>query len=292
MKEQPVAQTKKERKKLPAKYWLMILSVFCTITMVITFFVDASYIPIRGMIGETLVPFQKGITSVSVYIQDVADKLGNMQDLINENESLREQLDALKNENISLQQDLFELNKLRGLLKLDQEYQEYEKVGARIISKDPGNWFSSFVIDKGTDDGLTLDMNVMAGSGLVGRIVEIGKSWSKVEAIIYDNSNVSGSVLSTEDNLIVSGDLELMAGGNIAFTQLVDSDNMVSIGDKIVTSSISDKYLPGILIGYITSIDVDSNNLTKSGTLTPAVDFEHLDEVLVILQTKQQISYE
>ena len=58
---------------------------------------------------------------------------------------------------------------------------------------------------------------------------------------------------------------------------------------KVVTSNISDQYLPGILIGYISSINTDSNNLTKSGYLTPVVDFEHLDEVLVIMELKQQI---
>ena len=65
-------------------------------------------------------------------------------------------------------------------------------------------------------------------------------------------------------------------------------DSTVRNGDKIVTSNISDKYLPGILIGYIDSISTSSNNLTKSGTVTPAVDFSHLDEVLVVMEQKQQ----
>jgi rod shape-determining protein MreC len=76
----------------------------------------------------------------------------------------------------------------------------------------------------------------------------------------------------------------------IEFEQLVDSSNVVVEGDKIVTSNISDKYLPGILIGYISTINQDANNLTKSGYITPAVDFEHLEEVLVILETKQVLT--
>ena len=75
----------------------------------------------------------------------------------------------------------------------------------------------------------------------------------------------------------------------IGFGQLIDSNQKVEVGDKVVTSNISDKYLPNILIGYISEINQDSNNITKSGKITPAVDFEHLDEVLVILETKQQI---
>ena len=78
-----------------------------------------------------------------------------------------------------------------------------------------------------------------------------------------------------------------MADNCITFGQLIDSQNMVVVGDKVVTSDISDKFLPNILIGYINSIDVDANNLTKSGLLTPAVDFEHLSEVLVITDLKQ-----
>ena len=130
-------------------------------------------------------------------------------------------------------------------------------------------------------------MNVIAGAGLVGRIIDVGPDWAKVQSIIADNSAVSGMVLSSSDNLIVSGDLENYRNGYISFSKLVDDADKVKIGDKIVTSNISDKYLPGILIGYISTLEDDSNNLTKSGTLSPAVDFEHMNEVLVILELKK-----
>ncbi len=132
-------------------------------------------------------------------------------------------------------------------------------------------------------------MNVIAGGGLVGRIVAIGSNWAKVNAVINDDSNVSGMVLASSDILMVTGSLQLMEEGTIGFEQLIDSQNTVKVGDKVVTSNISDKYLPSILIGYISEINQDSNNITKSGKITPAVDFEHLEEVLVILKTKQQI---
>ena len=158
-----------------------------------------------------------------------------------------------------------------------------------LIAKDSSNWFHTFVINKGAEDGLLTDMNVMAGSGLVGRIVDVGPDWAKVMSIIDDNSNTSGMVLSTSDNLMVRGDLEQYAEGMIRFEMLIDNADRVVEGDKIVTSNVSDKYLPGILIGYIAKVNVDSNNLTKSGLITPAVDFEHLEEVLVITQLKQTI---
>ena len=118
----------------------------------------------------------------------------------------------------------------------------------------------------------------------------MGPNYARVLSIIADNSNVYGTVLSTSSNLLVSGDLQsMMTDGVITFGQLSDSENKVSEGDKIVTSGISSKYLPGIPIGFISAVNTSANNLTKSGTITPSVDFEHLQEVLVILELKKQV---
>ena len=161
-------------------------------------------------------------------------------------------------------------------------------MGARVIGKDTGNWFSSFIIDKGSKDGIMTDMNVMAGSGLVGIVTNVGPNWAKVRSIIDDTSSLSGMVMSTSDTLIVSGDLELMDDGYIRFSQLIDEDDAVASGDQVVTSTISNKYLPGISIGYITEIEKDANNLTKSGFITPAVDFKRLTTVLVVMELKEE----
>ena len=283
----PIVKRKGEKFTLPSKYLLLIMTILCVGMMVLTFTTDLFSGPLSFAAGYVVVPFQEGITAVGTWMSEKSDELAQIRILLEENEQLKKQVDELTIENTMLQQDKYELNHLRELYQLDDEYSEYQKVGARIIGWDGGNWFHSFTINKGAEDGLEVDMNVMAGGGLVGRIVRVGSNWAKVTSIIDDNSNVSGMVLSTSDNLIVSGDLELMSQGMIRFGQLVDSDNEVVEGDKIVTSNISDKYLPGILIGYISTMEMDSNNLTKSGRVTPAVDFAHLEEVLVILEKKQ-----
>lgn len=268
------------------------MTVVCVLFMAITFFTDFFAAPLSNFAGAVVVPFQSGISRVGGWISNRSDELKTLKDVLAENERLQSQVDALTIENNSLQQDKYELNNLRQLYKLDKEYEEFEKVGARVVAKESGNWFHTFVIDKGSNDGIMVDMNVMAGSGLVGRVTEVGSDWSKVISIIDDNSNVSATVLSTADSCMVQGNLETMNRGVITFSKLINGENAVKEGDKVVTSHISTKYLPGILIGYISSITSDANNLTSSGYLTPAVDFAHLEEVLVIMDLKKDYSEE
>ena len=286
----PVVKKKGERFTLPGKYLLFILTVLCIFLMLLTFGTNVFDKPLNTALGYVVIPFQQGISRAGEWLSRRSEELGQIRVLLDENARLKEEVAALTEENTLLQQDKYELNHLRELMELDEQYSGYEKTGARIISKDPGNWYSSFTIDKGSDDGLAVDMNVIAGGGLVGRITSTGPNWARVTAIISDNSNVSAMTLATGDNLIVSGDLQRMSEGVITFTKLVDSKNVVAEGDKIVTSDISDKYLPNILIGYIHTINRDNNNLTKSGYIAPAVDFEHLSEVLVITDLKQVIT--
>ena len=274
---------------IPSKYLLLILTAFCFIMMTITFTTDFVAEPLNSVAGFVVVPFQKGVSTVGTWLSDRSDELTQLKDVLEENKKLKERIDELTTEVNSLQQDKYELANLRELYNLDNQYADYEKIGARVISKDSGNWFHSFVIDKGSDDGVEVDMNIIAGSGLVGRVTEVGYNYAKVTSIIDDKSNVGAMVLSSSDRLIVSGDLELLNRGFIRFSQLIDDENKVKEGDKIVTSHVSDKYLPGILIGYINQINIDENNLTSSGLLVPAVDFSHMDEVLVIMTKKQEI---
>lgn len=285
----PVLKRPKEKFTLPSKYLLFLLTCVCIAIMVLSFKTPALNTPLNSIAGVLLVPFQNGISEVGGWISDKSDQLMEIKDVLEENQRLKAEVDRLTIENTKFQQERYELNQLRQLLKLDEEYSEYEKIGAQIIARDSSNWFSSFTINKGSNDGIQINCNVMAGSGLVGRVTDVGPNYAKVTSIIEDNNNTSGLLLSTGDHLIVTGDLTTMSKGMIAFNKLVDNDNKAAVGDKIVTSNISNHYLPGILIGYISSIETDSNNLTKSGSLTTAVDFEHLEDVLVIMELKQTI---
>ncbi len=281
---------KKNQTSHTNRYILIGLSVFCAFMMVLSPFSDRAAGPFKALANVTVIPLQQGINYIGGWLGDMKDNFSTMQQLRSENESLQEQVDALTTENNYLQEERYEYERLQELYQLDQNYAEYEKTAAHVIGKDSGNWFSTFTIDKGSRDGIDVDMNVLAGSGLVGIVTEVGPTWAKVRSIIDDSSNVSGMVLSTSDTCIVSGDLSLMSTGQISFDQMENNDNVVAVGDQIVTSYISDKYLQGILIGSISEINVDSNNLTRSGYIIPAVDFNNIQEVLVITTTKAELT--
>ena len=272
-----------------SKLILFFLSLICGIMIIASFALEFTNSPVKDVVGVVLTPIQSGINHVGGWFSGKMDYFEDNLKLAAQNEELQSQVDQLTVENTQLLQDKDELNSLRDLYELDHKYETYEKVGARVISKDDSsNWFSTFTIDKGSNDGLAVDMNVMAGSGLVGIITDVGPNWATVRSIIDDYSNVSAQISETEDTCIIAGDLSLTDEGTVRLVKLNDPDSKVKVGDTVVTSQISDIFLPGILIGYISEIGVDSNNLTHSGLVSTVVDFKDIKEVLVIKNLKQK----
>ena len=272
---------------LKSRHVLIVLVIICITLILATFTRGNSQGPLYTIAGTVITPFQNGVNRVGNSLLDWSSGFKNVQKLNAENEERRAKIDELTAQNTQLIQAQAELKRLEDLYELDQEYPEYTKVAASVISKDPGNWYSTFVINKGTADGLAVDMNVLAGSGLIGIITETGENWSTVRTIIDDASSISGMIASTSDTCVVSGNLSMMDSGKIEFSELKDRDEVVTEGTAIVTSNISTKFLTGLLIGYVAEIEEDSNHLTKSGTLIPAADFKNIREVLVIKELKQ-----
>ena len=275
------------RINLKSKHLLAVMTLFCVSCIVATFASGAATAPLQEAAGLVVVPFEKSINRIGQLLSVTRQSLKDKQELISANEELQNQIDNLTQQNNKLIQDQGELLRLRELYKLDAEYADYPKVAARIISKDPGNWYDTFMINKGSNDGIRVDNNVIAGKGLVGIVTEVGPGWATVRSIIDDSSSVSAMTVSTSDNCVITGDLELIDEGKLRFEQLYDQENKVTAGERIVTSTISEKYDEGLFIGYVNDVEQDSNNLTKTGTIVTPVDFQHLKDVFVITVNKQ-----
>ena len=273
------------------KYLLIVCVIFCIVLMFLTYRFPDRFSGIKSVVGNVVSPMQRGINNIGRSISDRLQAFRDVKKLRKENEELKAAIEALTATNQELTQEKYELDGLRRLYELDAKYTEYDKVAARIIASDTNNWFYSFVVDKGSDHGIKVGMNVMAGNGLVGIVSETGKNWSRIRSIIDDNSNVSGMSIETHDTCIVSGELKLMKESGVIKVEMISMDAGFNENGEIVTSHISDKYLQGILIGYIKDIKIDSSNMTKTAYLVPAVNFERLDEVLIITELKEAYDF-
>ena len=278
----------KNQTSMPSKYWLVILAVICVGLLGIEAVSDGGG-PLRFVANYTIVPMQKGISYAGRYLSDISDNFDTLKEVRAENDELKSRVDELTIDNTRLRQEQYELERLRELYQLDENYSDYEKIGAHVIANNGSNWFNDFTIDKGSNDGVKVDCNVLAGSGLVGIVTEVGPDYARVRSIIDDSSNISAMILSTSDICMVRGDLQLASDGKIHFENLPNNDNEIQVGEQVVTSHVSSRFVQGLFIGYISDIQVDSNNLTRYGYITPAVDFSNLQEVLVITTTKQEM---
>jgi rod shape-determining protein MreC len=226
-------------------------------------------------------PMQNGVDKIGLWMDSKVKNLQEIEALNEENEALKDELAECKENINQYQSELQELEELRALYDLDDEYPELNKTAAHVFAKDSSSWFSTFYIDKGSNQGIFTGANVMCGEGLAGVVTECYDNYSKVRAIIDDESNVSARIMPANALCTLQGSLNNYEDGYLEVIN-IDKDAAVSVGDKIVTSHVSERFHPGIVVGYVKEITLDSNNLTMTAKVTPAVDFENLSAVLVV----------
>lgn len=268
-----------------SKNILIVVTIICAFLILISTMQNSFLNPIRKYAGLVLTPVQSGISSFGITIASSIDENRHLHSAYKENEELKTRLAELTEENNRLKSETSELSRLRELYELDQSYMQYPKVAARVIAKDSQKWFRVFRLDKGLADGIQKDMNVLCNGGLVGIVTEVGANYCTVRSIIDDESNVYCESQYSGDTCLVKGNITAYEDGSIDISN-ISKDAIFNDGDAVVTSSLSTKFLPGILVGYATDISIDSQHLTKSGKLIPVADFDKIKEVLIITTLK------
>ena len=279
----------REKKKIniSSKLIYSVIAMMCIGLIVVSYLFPDVLAPVRTAVGDVFAPMQKGITVVGNGISEKLKLFSDKKELIEQNEKLTDELNNLKIELQMLGQQKSELNFYRELYEYDSVYLNSQKVAALVIGRDP-NDCTTFIVDKGADDGITPDMNVMAGGGLVGIVTETGKNWARIRTIIDDDSSVSGRFQITSDTCIVKGNTKRYDDGVID-VEMINLNAAVYDNYEVVTSYISEKYLPGILIGYVSNVRKDPSELNQRAYLTPVVDFEHLEAVLIIKAVRESL---
>lgn len=289
MKKRRSRNRNRKRIEITPKYLLLGLTILCIVLMTLSLFVGGIFNPVREFTNYFIQPMQKGVNVVGRFIQSKTEALQNYDELLKENDELKSKVEEYQKQVSTYQLDSYELERLQALYELDETYADYRKTAAHVIAKDTSNWFEVFYVDKGSDDGIEEGCNVLYGNGLCGIVTETGSDYAKIRTIIDDTSNVNGMILPSESICNVEGSVNNYSNGYL-LADNIDKDADISVGDEVVTSYVSSKYLSGINVGYITRIEEDSNNLTKTAYITPACDFSGIQEVLIILETKKTVT--
>lgn len=235
----------------------------------------------ENVIGNVVTPIQKVLKMTGDSISSKLKPIKNiwvyeekLQELVEENSKLKKQVI----ENTLDKNEYRELKKLEELLEYDKNISPEKVMASNIISKDPGNWFSMFIIDKGTDDGVSKNSTVVTGEGLVGLVYEVGSNWAKVISIVDNKSSVGIEIISGDKlyDGVISGTID---GKLVGY--LFDPDAEVAVGDQIISSGIG-IFAKGIVIGSVEEVIVDNDSLLKNISVKPNVDFKNLNIVMVI----------
>ncbi len=277
------------KKDIHPKYLLLVLSVICIGLFVLSAFTDTLR-PVKRGTAKIIMPMQEGIDKIAGWVDEKLEKRRENDDLRAENEALKKELEDKEQALLRNQTELSELSDLRSLYKLDQLYPDYNKTAARVVMTDPSGWYNEFYIDKGLNDGVYEDCNVLYGNGLLGIVTESYDDYAKVRAIIDDHSHITAEIGEVGTVCTVEGSLRNMDDGYLMAVD-INASAGVKAGDKVVTSRVSDRYHYGLMIGYVESVTPDSNNLTATARISPAASFRDVTEVLVIIDRKQEVTY-
>ncbi|MBO6202233.1 MAG: rod shape-determining protein MreC [Selenomonas sp.] len=269
------------------KGWAMafvVVSLFCIIFFAARGRFQA---PVSSQsVSLVLSPFQQGVSWISDELRHVTEAVWEMATLYEQNKMLRNEVEQLRGINLQANEALAENERLRNMIGYKQSAHQFDMVAARVIGRESDTWSRMIVIDRGTMSGIANDMPVVTPQGLVGRVVEAGLNSSKVQLILDPRSSVGTIVQRAQSRVtgIVQGDMD-----NPTMPQMVNIPKNADVveGDVIVTSGFGGVYPKGIIVGLVSSLKNDAGGLLKIGVLEAAVDFQKLEDVLVITASRE-----
>lgn len=200
--------------------------------------------------------------------------------LRHENKLLRREMDQLRQQLLSTREIEKENERLRDLLHFTTQV-KYQTVPARVVGRDPTQWYRAVLIDKGSRDGLKIHMPVVNHEGLVGKIVDLSASMAQVQLIVDFSSRVGGMLQESREVGILSG--KGTAGCRLLY---ISRNAKVAPGERVLTSGVGSLYPKGLLIGKVREVTLEKGGLYQKAQIDPDVDFGKLEEVLVLVSTE------
>jgi rod shape-determining protein MreC len=260
---------------------IAVLVLTCVTLIVLTVREDSGG-PLRSVGSAIFGPLERGASAVFTPIGGFFSDLGTWRDSVDRVKELEAENEKLKALVVTSAEDRARVAELDALLKLSAAGQ-YRIVPAQVIAIGPTQDFAwTVTIDAGSRDGLGVDMTVVNGSGLVGRVVSVGEGTATVALMIDATTSLGGRIAQSQEIGIVSGtgtQYELQM-------QILDPLAPVDVGTAVVTfgSEGGRPYVPGVPIGVVTGVKGSPGQLARIAVVRPYVDMSTLDLVGVIAE--------
>jgi len=269
----------KQRKKL----FIISLVGFCLLLIILSNAIEAGPTIFGRAFVAVTAPVQRGFSAVGTGVSNFFGRFRSMADLREENQRLITENSYLVIANDRLRFYQSQLDYYAAAMGTQVRFSNFGTMFAMVSANEPGNWYTRFIIDRGANHGLSVNMPVLSVDGaLLGRISEVWDRAARIEAIIDDRSGVSAVIFRSDAEGFVRGDVGLRMSGLVSmefFSLGVD----IQVGDEVRTSQLSTIYPSGILIGFVESIDVDPRGHTRA-TIRPAANFSPIRFVVVIAE--------
>ncbi len=240
------------------------------------------------IVTVVLTPVEYVISKVGYTIRHTGAAVGDLFSVYRDNQAMREEIENLRRESISNTEIVAENVRLKALLDYRKAAPQFDTVVAAVVARDPAAWTNVIIINRGTAQGVAKDMAVVTPQGLVGSVVQAYNNSAKVQLILDPRSAVGAIVQRPESRVaaIVEGNpAKPLAPKMINLAR--DAD--IIKGDKVITSGFGGIYPKGILVGEVTDVVNEEGGLLKYAVLKPAADFDRLEEVAVILRSREPV---
>lgn len=285
----------KYRKKLAVKWKLFIGISFCGILLISSWLLGQRFEKVRSFLNTFTQPVQQGYRKAEKWADDLSADFQSKENLEKENIALREELERMQKENMQLQSDARRVQELEELYALDTYYKDYPKTGAQIVGLSPNNWYETFIIDKGSSDGIVEYMPVLSDNGLAGHVSEVYEHYALVVSVVNEGSYIYGQINRKDGDLVAvqgakgynSSDTGIIEE-DLCMIQFVTDEIDITVGDEIVTSSLGDIYPPDLRIGTVTEIFPLGTGYESMALIKPDVDLDQMDTVLIITEIWKQ----
>lgn len=269
-------------KFLKSKLFLILICVALVLTVVPAVLSAMGHTGIvRQAFLTVTYPVRAAFNAVARGFRGFGEYFTQYSTLKEENESLKQELDELQSKLDRADVALDENEWLRGYFGISEEMLKLELIDANVVGYSTGNTDTVYMLDKGSVNGVAVNMAVITEDGIVGCVTEVGLNWCKITSIIEDSFAVGAYVARTGDHGIVRGDYSRRADGTCLMSSLSENSD-VKEGDLVLSSGIGSVYPVGITVGRVISVSSDPATRTKTAVIEPSAKFDNIKKVMII----------